>query len=228
MSRNFTTDQIKANAINVIREVHAINAHATLVAASKAKSVDAIRAAIRGGIRHFGENYVQEALPKIVEVCHPDIVWHFLGKIQSNKTQAIAAHFDWAQSVDRVKIANRLNAARSKLQPDNPLNVCIQVDLDAEDQKAGVAPKELEEVMICVNKASHLSLRGLMAIPKPHPLQSQVADSVSRLQRLFNDAAPIAGAQWDTLSIGMTADFKIALRAGSTMVRIGTAIFGVR
>ena len=192
----------------------------TLLAASKARTAAEVGAAYEAGLREFGENYVGEALAKMAALAEADIVWHFIGAIQSNKTRAIARHFHWVHGVDRDRVASRLAAAAER-----PLNVCLQVNVDAEPRKAGVAPSALAELVAHVAALPRLRLRGLMTIPHP---DGDPRDAFRRLRTLFNAAAPEAGEHWDTLSMGMSADFETAILEGATIVRIGTAIFGPR
>lgn len=197
----------------------------TLLAVSKTQSAATVREAFEAGQRHFGENYVQEALEKISALPLPGLVWHFIGPIQSNKTRDIAAHFAWVHSVDRLKIATRLNEQRPAGMA--PLNVCIQVNISAEDSKSGVALSEVEALCEALQDLPQLRLRGLMAIPAPceDPAQQRavyapLAALLQRLQSRF--------PEMDTLSIGMSGDFAAAIAEGSTLVRVGTAIFGAR
>lgn len=193
-----------------------------LLAVSKTRTAAEV-ASLRGaGIEDFGENYLQEALPKIRELADQGITWHFIGAIQSNKTRDIARHFDWVHTVDRVRVADRLNAAAQRR-----LEVCLQVNVDREPQKAGVSPEETGELLARVKELDNLRARGLMAIPKEGDGEATRA-SFRRLRGLFDDLAPIAGPSWDTLSMGMSGDFEVAVAEGSTLVRIGTALFGPR
>ncbi|MDE0008246.1 MAG: YggS family pyridoxal phosphate-dependent enzyme [Gammaproteobacteria bacterium] len=193
-----------------------------LLAVSKTRAAAEV-ASLRGaGIEDFGENYLQEALPKIRELAGQGITWHFIGAIQSNKTRDIARHFHWVHTVDRARVADRLNAAAHRT-----LDVCLQVNVDAEPQKAGVAPEEMGELLARVKELDNLRPRGLMAIPKEGDGEA-TRESFRRLRRLFDDLAPIAGPSWDTLSMGMSGDFEVAVAEGSTLVRIGTALFGPR
>ena len=190
-----------------------------LLAVSKARSAAEIRAAHGHGLRHFGENYAQEAIAKVRALADLDITWHFIGAIQSNKTRDLARHFQWIHTVDRAKVATRLNAAA-----EQDLDVCIQVNIDAEPQKAGVHPDELPALVACVSDLPRLKLRGLMVIPEPGNSRA----SFRRTRQLFEALAPSAGEHWDTLSMGMSDDFADAIAEGATLVRIGTAIFGPR
>jgi len=196
-----------------------------LVAVTKTFGADAIRAAYAAGQRDFGESYLQEALEKIPRLADLQIVWHFIGPIQSNKTRPIAESFDWVHSVDRLKIAERLSAQRPAALP--PLQVCIEVNVSGEATKAGVAPDEVRSMATAVSRLPRVKLRGLMAIPEPTDdaaLQRERFESLRELREALNRG----GFALDTLSMGMSADFDAAIAAGSTMVRVGTAIFGPR
>jgi pyridoxal phosphate enzyme (YggS family) len=197
----------------------------TLLAVSKTQSAATVREAYAAGQRDFGENYVQEALDKIGALPLPGLVWHFIGPLQSNKTRDIASHFDWVHSVDRLKIATRLNEQRPAGMA--PLNVCIQVNISEEDSKSGVAMADVEALCEALQSLPNLRLRGLMAIPAPceDPVaQRAVYAPLTALLRQLQARYP----GMDTLSIGMSADFAAAIAEGSTLVRVGTAIFGAR
>lgn len=197
---------------------------AMIVAVSKRQSVEAIQAAYSAGQRHFGESYVQEALPKIDAVA-ADAVWHFIGRIQSNKTRAIAERFAWVHTVERFGIARRLNDQRPAFAA--PLNVLLQVSLAGEAQKGGVAPDALPELVDAVLGLPRLKLRGLMTIP-PAGLDAEATRRHFRELRDLQDALTGQGHALDTLSMGMSGDFEFAIEEGSSCVRIGTAIFGTR
>ncbi len=212
-----------------------------LLAVSKTFGPDAVMAAIAGGQRAFGENYIQEGVEKILTVreslaglsasisSHASpFEWHCIGPIQSNKTRLVAAHFDWVQSVDRLKIAQRLNEQRPAHLP--PLQICLQVNIDGGPTKAGVAPDEAPALAAEVAQLPRLQLRGLMSIPEPAPDFVATCAVHQRARDLFDhiNAAGVLPQPMDTLSIGMTADLEAAIHAGSTMVRVGTAIFGKR
>ncbi len=196
-----------------------------LLAVSKTQGPEQVREAFKAGQRDFGENYVQEALTKITALALADIRWHFIGPIQSNKTREIAEHFDWVHSVDRIKIAERLNAQR----PDNktPLSVCVQVNLSEEDSKSGVALSEVVAVCDAISQLSNLRLRGLMAIPAPCVGYEQQRRVFRPLAELLHSLKS-QHSTLDTLSIGMSSDFDAAIAEGSTIVRVGSAIFGAR
>ena len=195
-----------------------------LVAVSKRQPIDKIEEAYQSGQRYFGENFVQEGIDKIQKIAKSDIEWHMLGAIQSRKCKDIATHFDWVQSLDRMKVLNKLNQARQGMPP---LNVCIQVNLFGETQKAGVDEESCFELAQAIDEAENLALRGIMALPpKQHdyPKQLQQFKKIATLYQQLKDRYP----QIDTLSMGMSGDFEAAILAGSNMIRIGTAIFGQR
>lgn len=197
-----------------------------LLAVSKTKPVSDIMEAYEAGQRMFGENYVQEGVEKVQELSHlDDLEWHMIGPIQSNKTKIVAEHFDWVQSVDREKIARRLNEQRPDSLP--PLNVCIQVNIDDEESKSGISPGELPSLIEFIESRERLTLRGLMAIPKANPSAEQQHKSLAKLKELF-DHYHTSLSNFDTLSVGMSSDMAEAIQHGSTMVRVGTAIFGKR
>jgi pyridoxal phosphate enzyme (YggS family) len=197
----------------------------TLLAVSKTRTTGEIRALAADGQRHFGENYLQEALPKIEELSDLELVWHFIGKIQSNKTDAIAGHFDWVHTLDREKIAARLNDQRLDSQP--PLNVCIQVNVSGETTKSGVRPEEVLALAKAVMGYPRLRLRGLMALPAPATDFDEQRLPFRRLARLLVELQD-HGFPLDTLSLGTSDDFEAAIAEGATMVRIGTGVFGPR
>ena len=196
-----------------------------LIAVSKTKPAEAIKAVYDSGQRDFGENYVSEAVEKMSVLKPLDICWHFLGPLQSNKTRLVATHFDWIHSVDRVKIAKRLNEQRPDELP--PLNVCLQVNIPAEPTKSGVSSEaELLELALAVSEMDRLALRGIMAIPAPaSDLEQQRAQFKSIAQLLSIPDLPM---QMTELSMGMSGDMESAVAEGATMVRIGTDIFGAR
>lgn len=196
-----------------------------LMAVSKTRSADEVRAAVTAGVRHLGENYLQEALEKIEATGDLEAHWHFIGPIQSNKTRAIAGHFDWVHSVDREKIARRLSEQRPDDLP--PLDICLQVNVSGEDSKSGVAPGDVAALARAVLALPRLRLRGLMAIPAPTDDTAAQRAAFARVAALFRELREIA-PQMDTLSMGMSADLESAIAEGATMVRIGTDIFGPR
>jgi len=196
-----------------------------LLAVSKKKPASDIRLAYAGGQRDFGENYLQEALLKMQELQGLDINWHFIGAIQSNKTRSIAEAFDWVHCVDRLKIAKRLSEQRPATL--TPLNICIQINLDHETSKAGIELSELNELAMPIAALPGIRLRGLMAIPAPRADYSGQCEAFARLAEALESLRQ-QGLDCDTLSMGMTQDMDAAIAQGSTLVRIGTAIFGER
>jgi pyridoxal phosphate enzyme (YggS family) len=197
----------------------------TLLAVSKTFGPDAVREAHAAGQAAFGENYIQEAVEKMALLADLPLQWHCIGPIQSNKTRLVAQHFDWAHTIDRLKIAERLSEQRPEGRP--PLSVCVQVNIDGGPSKAGVAPDEAFELAQAVAALPGLRLRGLMTIPEPQDTFEEQLATHQRAAALFQELRA-AGLDLDTLSMGMTADLEAAVAAGSTMVRVGTAIFGGR
>lgn len=197
----------------------------TLLAVSKTFGPEAVREAHAAGQAAFGENYIQEAVEKIALLGDLPLQWHCIGPIQSNKTRLVAQHFDWAHTVDRLKIAQRLSEQRPEELP--ALQVCIQVNIDGGANKAGIAPDEARELAWEVAQLPRITLRGLMSIPEPaEDFAAQKAVHL-KARALFEEMLA-AGLPLDTLSMGMTGDLEAAIEAGSTMVRVGTAIFGGR
>ncbi len=203
----------------------------TVLAVSKTRPAEDIRIAHACGLTAFGENYVQEALEKISALSDLELNWHFIGPIQSNKTQAIAGHFQWVHSIDREKIARRLNAQRPPDMP--PLQVCLQVNISAEASKSGVEPAQLESLAEAVLSLPRLRLRGLMAIPAATTDEREQRRAFAALRELLealrarfphNGAEPVL----DTLSMGMSSDLEAAIAEGATLVRVGTDLFGKR
>ncbi len=196
-----------------------------LLAVSKTFGLDAVQAAFEAGQTAFGENYIQEAVEKITALRHLPLVWHCIGPVQSNKTRLVAVNFDWVHTLDRLKIAQRLSAQR----PANlaPLQVCLQVNVDGGPTKSGVAPADALVLAHAVADLPHLRLRGIMCIPEPAPDFGAACQVFKRATDLF-DELNRQGLQIDTLSMGMSADLEPAIASGSTLVRVGSAIFGAR
>lgn len=194
------------------------------IAVSKTRTVQELHFAVECGLRQFGENYVQEAVPKI-HALPKDLVWHFIGPIQSNKTRLIAENFAWVQSLDSLKHAQRLDKQRPAHLP--PLNVCIQVNISHEPQKSGVAVAQVVEFATHLRTCSRLKLRGLMAIPEYHDAFEQQRHSCRQLHQAYQHLKDL-GFELDTLSIGMTDDMVAAIAEGATLLRIGTGLFGER
>ena len=210
--------RIRAAALAVHRDVTSIH----LLAVSKTKPAAALREAHAAGVRDFGENYLQEARAKQIELADLPLCWHFIGPIQSNKTRDIAEHFAWVHSVDRLKIAQRLSEQRPADLP--PLNICIQVNVSGEASKSGCTPADLPVLAAAISALPRLKLRGLMAIPEPtedRAEQDAAFAQVRSLQERLNMGL-------DTLSMGMSHDLESAIAQGATWVRIGTALFGAR
>ncbi|MBD2811380.1 YggS family pyridoxal phosphate-dependent enzyme [Xenorhabdus sp. Vera] len=198
----------------------------TLLAVSKTKPVDAIAKAIASGQREFGENYVQEGVEKIQYFDNrDDLVWHFIGPLQSNKSRLVAENFDWCHTIDRLKIAQRLSEQRPENMP--PLNVLIQINISDEESKSGILLAELDDLAARIDSLPHLTLRGLMAIPAP---ENNVGHQIVVFRKMEHAFTQLKAqySQIDTLSMGMTDDMEAAITCGSTLVRIGTAIFGAR
>lgn len=201
------------------REIH-------VLAVSKGQPASAIQAAFAAGVSDIGENYWQEAREKLKALKHLPLTWHYIGPLQSNKAKDIASHFDWVHSVEREKIARLLSQARSPEKP--PLNVCIQINLDREDSKSGIEPAKAAGLIERINHLPGLRVRGFMAIPKPLADEEEQYASFRRLTMLLQEINQRLHLKMDTLSMGMSGDLKAAIRAGSTIVRIGRAIFGER
>lgn len=216
---------VKLRIENACHESGRLPSDLTLIAVSKTQPAARLAELADLGQRDFGESYVQEALPKCDALAARDLVWHFIGPIQSNKTRPIAARFDWVHSVDRLKIAERLSAQRPVDSP--PLNVCLEVNLSAEASKGGVAPADLPALAQQVAVLPRLRLRGLMAIPAPSDDPATQRAAFRRLRELLGQLRA-AGLALDTLSMGMSADLEAAIAEGATHLRIGTALFGER
>ncbi|WP_110076421.1 MULTISPECIES: YggS family pyridoxal phosphate-dependent enzyme [Pseudidiomarina] len=214
-------NQIKQATQAAQRQPHSVQ----LLAVSKTKPAADVAAAHAAGQVDFGENYVQEGVQKITQLQHLPLTWHFIGPIQSNKTKDIAEHFAWVHSLDREKIARRLSQQRPAHLP--PLQVLIQINIDDESSKAGIAPAQLEQMAQLIASLPQLQLRGLMTIPQADASADQQAHSFAAMQRLFLQLQTQYD-QIDTLSMGMSNDLAAAIAHGATMVRVGTAIFGAR
>lgn len=229
--------EITHNIQSIKAQIEQFNAHTPqqtqLLAVSKTKPLSAIKEAYQCGQRLFGENYVQEAVDKIQQLkqdSQPDnryeqIVWHFIGPIQSNKTKLIAEHFDWVQSIDRIKIAQRLNDQRPTGLAK--LNVCLQINISEEESKSGAKQTQMFELAELVNQLPNLQLRGIMCIPQKTSDPELQNKQLQQMQQLYL-SLQAQFTEVDTLSMGMTNDMQVAIENGSTMVRIGTAIFGAR
>ena len=210
---------IAQNLAKIQNRINAVNQHqtVTLIAVSKTRNIDELHQAIDAGQRHFGENYLQEALEKVEALKAQNLIWHFIGPIQSNKTAKIAQNFDWVHSVDRVKIAKRLNQQRPQRQAK--LNVLLQVNIDNQPSKSGVLLSEIDALIDEFKDFKNIILRGFMCIPNPK-------NSASSFQKMAKIIAKYPNL--DTLSMGMSNDLELAIENGATFVRIGTDIFGPR
>jgi pyridoxal phosphate enzyme (YggS family) len=216
---------VKARIEAACAAAHRAVNEVTLLAVSKTFGPEDVREAAACGQQAFGENYIQEGVEKIALLADLKLAWHCIGPVQSNKTRLVAAHFDWLHTVDRLKIAQRLSEQRP---PElAPLSVCIQVNVDGGANKSGVAPGEALALAREVAQLPRLRLRGIMSIPEPQPDFAAQKAVHLRVRRVFDEMRD-AGLPIDTLSLGMTGDLEAAIHAGSTMVRVGTAIFGGR
>ncbi len=221
-------DQLHAVRARIAAACHAAGrdpSEVGLLAVSKTFGPEAVRQAHAAGQLAFGENYVQEAVEKMALLADLPLQWHCIGPLQSNKTRLVAEHFQWVQTIDRIKIAQRLSDQRPAALP--PLQVCIQVNVDGGPTKSGVSPAELPALAQAVAALPRLRLRGLMCIPDPLPDAAAMQAVFARARRLF-DELRAQGLPLDTLSMGMSGDLEAAIAAGSTLVRVGTAIFGGR
>ena len=218
-------DNLSAISARIASAAQAVGrdpASVQLLAVSKTKPASAIREIHAAGVRDVGENYLQEALTKQQALSDLPLIWHFIGPIQSNKTKAIAEHFDWVHSVDRLKIAQRLSEQRPTGLA--PLNICLQVNVSGEDSKSGCAPADLPALAKAVAAMPNLRLRGLMTIPEPTEDRAAQEAAFARLRQLQESL----GLGLDTLSMGMSHDLEAAIAQGATWVRIGTTLFGAR
>ena len=220
--------KIKEN-INFVRDEIEQNSHKTeknirIVAVSKGQSYSAIKIAFDAGQKTFGENYLQEALEKKKFLENLEIVWHFLGPIQSNKCKLISENFSWVQTVDRIKIANKLNQYRDS---SNPLNICIQVNVSEENTKSGVSLNDVNQFAKLISNLKNLKLRGVMAIPSKTNENKTLISQYKSLKSMYEELKIIYSSV-DTLSIGMSSDYLLAIENGANLVRIGTKIFGAR
>lgn len=218
-SRNQVIQQIEDACKHARRNVESVQ----LLAVSKTHPSESLREMYQTGQRAFGENYLQEALDKIEALSDLDIEWHFIGHVQRNKTKHLAEKFAWVHGVDRLIIAERLSSQREANQV--PLNICLQVNIDAQDTKDGCQPGEVAELVKQISPLPHLKLRGLMVIPAPNNPQA-FSDAKALFEAVKTEHAH--PEDWDTLSMGMSGDMQEAIAAGSTMVRVGTALFGAR
>ncbi|MFO8025245.1 YggS family pyridoxal phosphate-dependent enzyme [Thiohalophilus sp.] len=218
-------EQVRARITQAEQRAQRPPGSTRLLAVSKTRPIEDLRAALAAGQTCFGENYLQDALPKIAELADELIEWHYIGPLQSNKTREIAGHFAWVHSVDRLKIARRLSEQRPPYLP--PLNLCLQINTSGEASKSGIVPEEALKLARAIADLPHLQLRGLMTIPAPGSGFEQQRQPFRQLRELFAQLNA-EGLALDTLSMGMSGDLEAAIAEGSTLVRIGTAIFGAR
>lgn len=217
---------VKARIEQAAEECHRSSQDITLLAVSKTKPCEAILDAIEAGQRQFGENYVQEGVEKIQFFANrADLVWHFIGPLQSNKSRLVAEHFDWFHTLDRAKIAQRLNDQRPSDKA--PLNVLIQINISDENSKSGIQLAQLDELAEQISQMPNLILRGLMTIPAPETHYERQCEAFRKMEQAYKHLQTHYSSV-DTLSMGMTDDMAAAIHCGSTLVRIGTAIFGAR
>ena len=195
-----------------------------LMGASKSQTVEQIEQAYENGVFHFGENYLQEAETKISKI-KKNIIWHFIGSIQTKKTKKIARLFDWVHTVDSLKIAEKLNDARPSSR--GPLNICLQVNIDNEETKSGILKEEIDDFLTSLTSLKNIKPRGLMIIPKPRHTAEEQSEVFSDL-KLKLDSLKSKFPELDTLSMGMSSDYLVAIQEGATILRIGTGIFGAR
>ena len=195
-----------------------------LIGASKSQTIEKIIVAYEEGIKNFGENYLQEAEEKISKL-DKDIIWHFIGSIQSRKAKRIAEIFDWVHTIDSFKVAEKLNSSRPKSK--GILNACLQLNIDDEESKSGLKIENLEEIIQKVEALENLKIRGLMVIPKPRDSEEEQRKVFRKVKEIY-DSLIRQGHNFDTLSMGMTSDYGVAIQEGATMIRIGTGIFGPR
>lgn len=217
--------RIRSRIAHACQQAHRAPESVALLAVSKTFGADAMVQAHAAGQAAFGENYIQEAVEKIQVLRNLPLQWHCIGPIQSNKTRLVAEHFDWVHTIDRLKIAQRLDEQRPAHLA--PLQVCIQVNVDGGPTKSGVAPGEAMELVQAVAKLPRLRVRGIMCIPEPTPDFIASCAVFTRARALF-DQLNLAGMALDVLSMGMSDDLEAAIASGSTMVRVGSAIFGAR
>ena len=217
--------EVKKNIAKILLDFNRAEDSVTLMAVSKQQSTSSIREAYQAGQTDFGENYLQESISKIQELRDLEIVWHYIGSIQSNKSKLIAENYDWVHSVAKIATLKKINNYRDSAK--EKINICIQVNIDAEETKSGIHISEVEDFIKECSSMSQINIRGLMAIPKFQKDNDLKNSAFKKIKRLFDDLVK-KGYKLDTLSIGMSADYEEAIGSGSTIVRIGTAIFGER
>jgi len=217
--------KIRSDISAAEKEYHRRKNSVCLIAVSKTRKIEEIVSAVNENQRHFGENYCQEAVEKIKTISKPEIVWHFIGPVQSNKANQIARYFNWVHTIDRAKIARRLNEMRPENMP--PLNICIQVNTSKEITKSGIPINQIEDFIDEIKDYKRIQIRGFMSLPKIKSSIDEQRASFRSLKEIFNQLRK-SKPELDTLSIGTTQDMEAAIAEGATFVRIGTAIFGSR
>jgi len=217
--------EVKKNISKISLDFNRAEDSVTLMAVSKKQSTASIREAYKAGQKDFGENYLQESISKIQELRDLEIVWHYIGSIQSNKSKLVAENYDWIHSVAKIATLKKINNYRDSNK--EKINICIQVNIDAEETKSGIHISEVEDFIKECSSMSQINIRGLMAIPKFQKDSDLKNVAFSKIKSLFDDLV-LKGYKLDTLSIGMSGDYEEAIGSGSTIVRIGTAIFGER
>ena len=217
--------EIKKNISKILLDINRARDSVTLMAVSKKQSAENIREAYQAGQKDFGENYLQESISKIHELHDLEIIWHYIGSIQSNKSKLIAENYDWVHSIDKISTLKKINKYRDGFS--RKINICIQVNIDAEETKSGIYMNEVEDFIKECNSMKQVNIRGLMAIPKYQSDSDLKNKAFMKIKHLFDDLIK-KGYKLDTLSIGMSSDYEEAIESGSTIVRIGTAIFGER
>ena len=217
--------EIKKNISKISLDLNRTIDSVTLMAVSKKQSSENIREAYQAGQKDFGENYLQESISKIHELHDLEIIWHYIGSIQSNKSKLIAENYDWVHSIDKISTLKKINKYRDGFS--RKINICIQVNIDAEETKSGIYMNEVEDFIKECNSMKQVNIRGLMAIPKYQSDSDLKSKAFKKIKHLFDDLIK-KGYKLDTLSIGMSSDYEEAIESGSTIVRIGTAIFGER
>ena len=217
--------EVKKNISKILLDFNRAEDSVTLMAVSKKQSTESIREAYQAGQKDFGENYLQESISKIQELHDLEIVWHYIGSIQSNKSKLVAENYDWIHSVAKIATLKKINNYRGSNK--EKINICIQVNIDSEETKSGIHISEVEDFIKECSSMSQINIRGLMAIPKFQKDSDLKNVAFSKIKSLFDDLV-LKGYKLDTLSIGMSGDYEEAIGSGSTIVRIGTAIFGER
>ncbi len=225
-------NNIRENIKNIKNNIHKIEENlklkknsVKLLAVSKTQSIDNIKEAYNSGQQDFGENYLQESLEKISKLKDFPITWHFIGHVQSNKSKLIAENYNWIHSIDKISTLKKINKFRENLK--TKINVCVQVNIDQENTKSGIQLNEVENFLDEASAFKNINIRGLMAIPKYDPEYVNQYKTFMQIKKLF-DSLVMKGYKLDTLSIGMSSDYEAAIAAGSSIVRIGTSIFGKR